>query len=325
LAGSTSRGGGASARGLERWLGVEIRHLTALRAVAEERSFRRAARRLNYAQSSVSEQVAQLERVVGATLVDRRRARDGVRLTAAGEAMLAHVDAIIARLRAAEADIAGIARGAAGVVRLGLPQSAAAPVFPRLLARLTREAPALAVQPAESLDDGPLLSSLAAGDLDLSLAVLPLPDGDFGARALFSDPYVVVVPRAVHGAVGDEALDLAGAPLPLIRLEGCRSFRLLEDELRRAGVEPTVVHASRDRSTALSLVEQGIGYALVPRLALPPLPDGVAAAPFRPRVGPRTVVIAWRPDRPLSPAASAVRELISAVAADVAEPAPAAG
>ncbi|TME31270.1 MAG: LysR family transcriptional regulator, partial [Chloroflexi bacterium] len=91
---------------LHDWAGLELRHLIALQAVAEERSFVRAAERLGYTQSAVSHQIAALEALVGQRVVERARGQRTVVLTQAGALLARHADAIVARLRAAQADYA---------------------------------------------------------------------------------------------------------------------------------------------------------------------------------------------------------------------------
>jgi len=103
----------------EWWSGVEVRHLMALRAVAQEGSFRRAALRLGYVQSAISHQIAALESLTGKRLIDRSRGTRPIALTAAGVILLAHADVVIARVRAAQAELAALddyagARAAAG-------------------------------------------------------------------------------------------------------------------------------------------------------------------------------------------------------------------
>jgi molybdate transport repressor ModE-like protein len=87
------------------WLGVELRHLAALTAIAGEGSFRGAADELGYGQSSVSEQLATLERVVGARLIERSPGTHPLSLTPAGELLVRHAEDILARVAAARAEL----------------------------------------------------------------------------------------------------------------------------------------------------------------------------------------------------------------------------
>src|SRR5947208_1586937 len=90
---------------LERWLRIELRHLFALEAVAEEGSFSAAGDRLGYVQSAVSHQIAALESIVGKRLFERTRGTKPVELTPEGRLLYAHAKTILARVRAAEADL----------------------------------------------------------------------------------------------------------------------------------------------------------------------------------------------------------------------------
>jgi len=116
----------------DRWLGVELRHLAALQALAHEGSFGRAAEALGYTQSAISQQIATLERIVGEQLVERPGGPRAVSLTEAGELLLRHADSIMARLQAAQADLAALSSGEAGTLHIGTYQSVGARVLPAL-------------------------------------------------------------------------------------------------------------------------------------------------------------------------------------------------
>jgi len=104
----------------DRWLGIELRHLTALDAVAREGSFSRAATRLGYVQSAISHQIAALETLVGERLIERSRGSRPLTLTDAGEILLGHSNGVLARIRAAKADFAALAVGASGTLEASL-------------------------------------------------------------------------------------------------------------------------------------------------------------------------------------------------------------
>src|ERR1700760_1409374 len=185
----------------DHWLGVELRHLAALQAVAEEGTFGRAATRLGYAQSAVSQQIATLERIVGNRLVERPGGSRPISLTEAGTVLLRHADGIVARLRAAQADLQALQAGTAGSLRIGTYQSVGARVLPEVMLRFSAAHPQVDVQLSES-EDGALLHQVETGDLDLTFIQLPLPDGPFEAIELLRDPHMLVVPASSPLASG---------------------------------------------------------------------------------------------------------------------------
>src|SRR5438128_7812483 len=156
------------------WLGVELRHLAALQAVAEEGSFGRAAARLGYTQSAVSQQIATLERLVGLRLIERPGGPRPVSLTEAGRILLRHAEAIDARLRAAKADMDALSAGRAGRLRVGTFQSVGTRVLPTLLRRFSETHPQVEIFLQESADEDDLLELVERGELDLSFSTLPL-------------------------------------------------------------------------------------------------------------------------------------------------------
>jgi len=287
----------------DRWRGVELRHLAALEAVGRLRSFGAAARELGYTQSAVSQQVAQLERVVGQRLVDRPGGPRRVDLTDAGRLLLRHADAIVAQIDAAQADMAALAEGAAGPLRVGIYQSVGARILPALLRRFREEWPRVEVHVREEPDAADLLRLLEHGELDLTFADLPLPTGPFESEEVLRDPYVLLVPAGSELADRDAApplRELAGVPLI-----GWRSTGEPETYLRGRVPELNVVFRTDDNGTLLGLVAEGLGVAVVPRLVVNPRNPSFAALPFGTRIPPRDIAIAWHRDRYRSAAAQA--------------------
>src|SRR5918994_756955 len=149
------------------WLGVEIRHLAALEAVAKEGSFGRAAAALGYTQSAVSQQIQMLERIVGERLLERPGGPRAVSLTEAGTLLLRHAEAIVGRLRAAQADMTALADGDAGSLRIGTFQSVGAKVLPEVMRRFLDGWPQIELELTESASDDELLRLVERGELTL--------------------------------------------------------------------------------------------------------------------------------------------------------------
>ena len=298
----------------DEWLGVELRHLAALEAVARTRSFGAAARELGYTQSAISQQIAHLEKIVGQRLLQRPGGPRRVETTEAGELLLRHADAIVARLDAARADMAALAEGAAGTLRVGIYQSVGERILPALLRRFREQWPRVTVTVREEADADDLLRLVERGELDLTFADLPLVEGPFEWEEVMRDPYVLLVSAQSELA----RLDVAPARRELARMPliGRRSSDEPERFLRGRAPELNVVFRTDDNGTLAALVAEGLGAAIVSSLVVSPQWREVALLPLSPRIPPRTIVIAWHHDRYRSAAAQAFVELTRELGAD---------
>jgi DNA-binding transcriptional LysR family regulator len=295
------------------WLGVEMRHIAALEAVSRTGSFGRAARELGYTQSAVSQQIAQLERIVGQRLFHRPGGPRRVEPTEAGLLLLRHADAIVAQLDAARADMAALAEGEAGTLRVGIYQSVGARLLPALVRRFRAQWPRVGVRVREESAAEDLLRMLEHGELDLTFAELPLREGPFEWAELLQDPYVLLVSARSELASLDAAPSFRDVgKLPLI---GRRSTDEPDRFLAGRVPELDVIFRTDDNGTLAALVAENLGVAIEPRLVVDPRERDVKMLPFGSRIPPRTLVLAWHRDRYRSQAAQAFVELAREVAA----------
>ena len=299
------------------WLGVELRHLAALEAVAREGTFGRAAASLGYTQSAISQQIQTLERIVGERLIDRPGGPRAVSLTEAGRLLLRHAEVIVARLHAAQADMTALAAGHGGRLRVGTFQSVGAKVLPEVLRRFLQAWPHVEVELTESPSDEELQRHVERGELDLAFAMPPLLDGPFESLDLLADPYVLLVPAAHDLAVLDRASLAELGDLTLIGNRVCRSTALAEDELTQRGVEVDVAFRSDDNGTVQGLVGAGFGAALVPLLTVERDDERVRVLELDPEIPHRRIALVWHRDRHRSPAARAFADVAAEVCAEV--------
>lgn len=304
-------------RSSESWLGVEVRHLAALEAVAREGSFGRAADALGYTQSAISQQIQTLERIIGERLLERPGGPRAVSLTDAGRLLLRHAEAIVARLHAAQADMTALVQGQAGGLRIGTFQSVGAKVIPDLMRRFLDAWPRIELELKESTTDDDLLRLVERGELDLTFAMLPLLDGPFEFQELLRDPYVLVVP-ADHELADRESASLGELDgLAVIGNRACRSTSFVERDLELRGLRANIGFRSDDNGTLQGLVAAGLGAALVPLLTVDVHDERVRVLVLDPGLPERRIALAWHGDRHRSPAARAFLALAAEVCADV--------
>ena len=249
---------------------LDQRRLRVLREVAARGSFAAAAEALSFTQSAVSQQVAALEREAGTRLVER--GVRPVRLTDPGRALLAHAEAVLARLDEAEQELGEIARLRRGRLRLASFPTAIATLVPRAIALFNQRHPDVDLTVIDDHGQG-LIPRLARWDLDLALIyqheALPEPDVELERTHLLEDPFDLVVPdghplaaraSVALGELADETW-IGGAPdsaYGAIVLHSCRA----------AGFEPRFAFGSDDYNAVQAFVAVGLGIGMLPHLAL---------------------------------------------------------
>ena len=288
-------------------LGLELRHLATLDAIARHRSFNRAADELGYTPSAVSQQVVTIERAVGARVFERSRGPRPIGLTEPGRVLLGHARAVLARLEAAATDVDALTQGAAGELRIGTYQSIAARLLPALLAEFRTAWPRIELTLLESGSHDELDGLVERGMLDLAFTVA-YEEGD-GATTyvpLLTDPYVLVLPAG--SPVGEPSLRDLGA-IDLVAYRTCRANAAVERHLRAHGVEPRVVLRAEDNVLLQRMAATGIGATILPALALDSALDGVELRRLDGLIPDRRIGLVLHRDRYRSPASLAFVEL----------------
>ncbi len=284
-----------------RWQGLELRHLAALSAIHRTGSFHGAAEYLGYTQSTVSEQIASLERIVRTRLVDRTGGSRETSLTPAGELLLHHVGAIFHRLHAAEADVEALAAGEAGSLRVGTYQSASRRILPTLVQHFSAQFPRIAVHLTEAADDSEFFPLVEQGALDLAFAVFPVPAAALASIELLVDPYVLVLMAGTPIASRASPLRLSDlSTQPLIGFRQRRSVAPVEEHLRSRGIEGLIGFRSDDYGTVEAMVASGLGAALVPRLTVSQSDPRVVVRELDDDLPPRRIALIWHRDRLLT-------------------------
>ncbi|MEV7415872.1 LysR family transcriptional regulator [Streptomyces sp. NPDC089919] len=250
---------------------IDPRRLRILRAVADHRTVTAAAAALYLTPSAVSQQLAALEQETGHALLSR--SGRGVRLTAAGEILVAHAHEVLAQLERAEAELAAYAGGAAGEVTVAAFATGIAEVLAPAIARLAHTHPGIRVRVRDAEGDQSL-PMLLDGEADLALAVEyrggpGADDARLSLVPLYAEPFDAVLPAShplsMHPTVA--LAELADSdwisPYP-----GNPCHDVMATACELAGFQPRLVHSSDDFRAVVALAGAGAGVALVPRSAL---------------------------------------------------------
>ena len=301
---------------------LDLKRLRVLAEVARRGSFSAAADALYLSQSAVSQQVATLEREVGMSLLERTNG--GPKLTDAGRTLVHHGEAAIARLEEAEQEVAAIAGLEGGELRIASFPTASAVLLTEALAEFSSSHPnvRLSVTEAEPEESLPMLRA-AEIDLALTFDYTTLPakdDRDVDRELLLTESMYVALSRD-HPLAGADRVRLADladeAWVCGTRPSSC-SLAVVET-CRAAGFEPRIAFESDEYPVLQGYVAAGLGYTLLPDLALPTLRSDLVVRPTKPAAPKRRVWAATRVEGARSHATEAMVATLGSVGQRVAE------
>ncbi|MFB7981114.1 transcriptional regulator CynR [Streptomyces vinaceus] len=273
-------------------MSLELRHLRYLLAVAEHGSFTRAAEELHISQPTLSQQVKQLERTVGAQLLDRTGR--AVRLTDAGATFVPYARRALQDLAAAERAVLDVADLSRGGLRLAMTPTFTAYLLGPLAARLHTRHPGITLNVKE-MTQGQLESALLADAVDLGIAFPGAHLPGIGATDLFTETLGLVVGPEHPHAGRTEALPVSELPsCPLALLSGDFATREhIDAYFRRHRVAPRIAVEANSIS-ALTEIVRRTGLATVLPDALTRGDTPLHPVPLAPALPARTVVLLRR-------------------------------
>jgi DNA-binding transcriptional LysR family regulator len=250
---------------------MKLSQLRILVAVAEQENFSEAALRLEISQSAVSHAIAALEDHLGVMLVARGRL--GARLTPVGERIIGHAREILRQADEISKE-AELARGLeGGQVRIASFRSIATHLLPSVITHFHQQFPAIAVSLAEQDDYPQVEQALRDGRADIGFTLMPV-SPDIEAYEVLRDEFVVLLPPAVKLDCRQITwVELAAQPL--IMPPSSRMMQPLYEHARRHGCKLTVAYEMATDATIVSLVAQGLGTTVLPRLAAEPIPAAI--------------------------------------------------
>ena len=291
---------------------MDLRQLEYVVAVAEERSFTGAANRCHVVQSTLSAQVARLERELGVTLFERTSR--SVRVAPAGELLLPHARALLRRAELARTELAAFSGMLTGQLRLGMVGSAGreVPLIDQTLLAFRRRYPTVDVF-VQDTGSRHMADLVRTGDLDLAFVGLyagQVPPGL--VHLLLGDAPLMVVVEPTHPLARRTSVTLGELPAhsTFIDMRAESGLRLqLDDALRRAGVDHAAAFELGTSEAVVRFAGLGFGAGVVPASAVDPKAD-VAVLAIDDSAARHPIALVHQPPAPANPSARAFLDLL---------------
>lgn len=278
--------------------------LRILVTVIEQGGFTPAAGHLGMTQPAVSRAIGALESELGTPLI--ARGRNGIALTEAGRRAVEHARAALRHHDLLKSAVAEVGGRVTGTLRVASFPSVTARLLPSRLRAFTDRYPHVTTRLFEGTDQE-VRDWLEQGAAEV--AVVTLPAAGFHTVPLAEDEMVAVLPAEHHlAARSSVSLKALSGERFVLSTGGCEP--IIAAAARSAGASLNVAFEAREIATVLAMVEGGLGVSVVPTLALPAEPGGLAVRPLDPPV-PRLLGLAVRTLAGASPAARAFLEMVA--------------
>jgi DNA-binding transcriptional LysR family regulator len=242
---------------------IELRHLRYFLALAEELHFTRAANSLGIAQPPLSQQIQRLEEMLGVKLFVRR---PGVKLTAAGEALLVVARRTIAQTEQGIEEVRRAGRGEGGTLLIGFATSTLLGPLPDLIRSYRKRYPEVSLSLKE-LSTADQQKALDTGIIEVGFLREPIADETLTCKTILSEPFSLVLPPR-HPLTKSSKIDLTEvAREPFVHFPREVAPTLYDQVMaicRDAGFTPQVAQEASEWLTIVGLVEAGLGVSVVP-------------------------------------------------------------
>ena len=248
-------------------MNISLRQLRAFVAVAQSSSFSRAADALALTQPAVSRNVTDLEQAMGLLLLHRTTRE--VELTEAGRLLLGNLSRVLEDLDACLLEVQGLATQRKGRVKVASSPTLSANLLPQCIARGRQQSPGVNIQLLDRIQSDVLLS-VRSGEVDFGVVIDPSEKQDLHAQTILTEPFCLVC-LSSHSLARKKEVhweQLAGESLVLLD-HASGSRRLIDAALQAHGAAASVVQEVGHTATIYSMVQQGLGLSVVPRLAIP--------------------------------------------------------
>jgi DNA-binding transcriptional LysR family regulator len=272
---------------------MDIRQIRQFLAVAETLSFSRGAERLHMAQPPLSMAIRRLEDELGAPLFIR--GRRGVRLTDLGHSILQDARRLVRHAEQLRETALSVTQGTSGTLRVAFVGSATYSLLPRALPVFRARFPDVSLELREGTTSE-ILGQIRHGSLDLGLVRYPVFEAHAARLTVIQRDELVAVLPEESPLRGRKRLTLANLKeQPFVLYSSAAAANLRGQVLlacQAAGFVPKVIQEAVQVQTIISLVESGMGVALVPQQAARHAPEGVIFRRFTPRDSSLNVAIA---------------------------------